>query len=213
MSDLSNVGKTGNSEGVSAESGGSSSFQTTSDVPGFTFQSATETKSISSNVAPHEASSGLSTGSGEQQAVSVSSCGDGQTSSSVGEGLSIGKSLQAPPSESALSLEDATSAFFKAVEDGNLEAARALAGQINGVNVQDKDGATALLKAAAKGYSAMVAWLLSLGADTNISSNVSTVKGMCPCVMYRLYETTILIIFLFGTQLLPHFFRCVSDNV
>ena len=178
MSDLSNVGKTGNSEGVSAESGGSSSFQTTSDVPGFTFQSATETKSISSNVAPHEASSGLSTGIDEQQAVSVSSCGDGQTSSSVGEGLSIGKSLQAP-SETALSLEDATSAFFKAVEDGNLEAARAVAGQINGVNVQDnKDGATALLKAVAKGYSAMVAWLLSLGADTNIGSKVSRVKGV-----------------------------------
>ena len=178
MSDLSNVGKTGNSEGVSDDSDGSS-FQPTSDVPGFTFRSATETQSISSNVAPHEASSGLSTGSGEQQAVSVSSCGDGQTSSSVGEGLSIGKSLQAPPSESALSLEDATSAFFKAVEDGNLEAARAVAGQINGVNVQDnKDGSTALLKAAAKGYSAMVAWLLSLGADTNIGSKVSRVKGV-----------------------------------
>ena len=173
MSDLSNVGKTGNSEGVSAESGGSSSFQTTSDVPGFTFQSTTETQLISSNVAPHEASSGLSTGSGEQQAVSVSSSRGDQTSSSVGEGLSIGKSLQAP-SDCVLSLEDATSAFFKAVEDGNLEAARAVAGQINGVNVQDnKDGSTALLKAAAKGYSAMVAWLLSLGAETNIGSNVS----------------------------------------
>ena len=166
MSDLSNVGKTGNSDG--------SSFQPTSDVPGFTFQSTTETQLISSNVAPHEASSGLSTGSGEQQAVSVSSSCGGQTSSSVGEGMSIGKSLQAPPSESVLSLEDATSAFFKAVEDGNLEAATAVAGQINGVNVQDnKDGSTALLKAAAKGYSAMVAWLLSLGAETNIGSNVS----------------------------------------
>ena len=173
MSDLSNVGKTGNSEGVSDDSDGSSSFQPTSDVPGFTFRSATETQSISSNVAPHEASSGLSTGSGEQQAVSVSSSCGGQTSSSVGEGMSIGKSLQAP-SESALSLEDATSAFFKAVEDGNLEAARAVAGQINGVNVQDnKDGSTALLKAVAKGYSAMAAWLLSLGVDTNIGSNVS----------------------------------------
>ena len=210
MSDLSNVGKTGNSEGVSDDSDGSS-FQPTSDVPGFTFQSTTETQLISSNVAPHEASSGLSTGSGEQQAVSVSSCGDGQTSSSVGEGLSIGKSLQAPPSESALSLEDATSAFFKAVEDGNLEAARAVAGQINGVNVQDKDGATALLKAAAKGYSAMVAWLLSLGADTNISSNVSTVKGMCPCVMYRLYETTILIMSLFENNCTSLLWLCFSN--
>ena len=129
-------------------------------------------------------------------AVSVSSSCGGQTSSSVGEGMSIGKSLQAP-SESALSLEDATSAFFKAVEDGNLEAARAVAGQINGVNVQDnKDGATALLKAVAKGYSAMVAWLLSLGADTN-SNEVRLNKGMSPCVMYRLYETTILIMSLF----------------
>ena len=195
MSDLTNVGKTGNSEGVSDDSDGSS-FQPTSDVPGFMFRSTTETQSISSNVAPHEASSGLSTGSGEQQAVSVSSSGGGQTSSSVGEGMSIGKSLQAP-SESALSLEDATSAFFKAVEDGNLEAARAVAGQINGVNVQDnKDGATALLKAVAKGYSAMVAWLLSLGADTN-SNEVRLNKGMSPCVMYRLYETTILIMSLF----------------
>ena len=72
-----------------------------------------------------------------------------------------------PEIGTTISLEEATSAFFKAVERGNLEAAKAVAGQIN-VNVKDKDGATALLQAAKKGYSTIVEWLLTLGADTNI---------------------------------------------
>ena len=66
-----------------------------------------------------------------------------------------------------LSLEERTSAFFKAVESGNLEAAKAVAGQIN-VNVKGNDGTTALYKAALGGYASMVEWLLTLVADTNI---------------------------------------------
>ena len=64
-------------------------------------------------------------------------------------------------------LEEATSAFNKAVEGGDLEAAKAVAGKIN-VNVKGNDGTTALYKAANKGHSSMVEWLLTLGADTNI---------------------------------------------
>ena len=72
-----------------------------------------------------------------------------------------------PEIGTTISLEEATSAFLKAVEDGNLEAAKAVAGQIN-VNIKGHDGATALLQAAKKGYSTIVEWLLTLGADSNI---------------------------------------------
>ena len=70
--------------------------------------------------------------------------------------------------------------FLKAIEDGNLEEAKAVfAGQCDvnyydKLNCQkgykDKDGKSALHKAADKGYTTIVEWLLSLGADSNISS-------------------------------------------
>ena len=60
---------------------------------------------------------------------------------------------------------EATSTFLKAVEDGNLETVKEVAGQIN-ITVKDKD--MALVLAADKGYSTMVEWLLTLGADSSI---------------------------------------------
>ena len=83
-------------------------------------------------------------------------------------------------------MSESKSTFHKAITDNNLEAAKAVAGQIN-VNVKDKDGRTALYKAADKGYSTIVEWLITLGADTNISSgnnnfphdhDVSTIKEL-----------------------------------
>ena len=83
---------------------------------------------------------------------------------------------KATASEPELSLEEATSAFFKAVESGNLEAAKAVAGRIN-INVKGNDGTTALYKAALGGYSTMVEWLLTLGADTNIGEVFASCLG------------------------------------
>ena len=99
------------------------------------------------------------------------------TASSIEEGFSFETSRQAAPSAPVLSQKVATSAFIQAVEDGNLEAAKAVVGQVH-VNVKDKDGATALFIAANKGYSTIVEWLLTLGADVNVCS-VSTIMSSC----------------------------------
>ena len=86
-----------------------------------------------------------------------------------------------------ISLEEATSAFFKAVEGGDLEAAKAVAGKTS-VNVKDIDDCAALFEAAQKGHSSMVELLISLGADTNITGYVSAITCVSPSVNLRRFS-------------------------
>ena len=63
--------------------------------------------------------------------------------------------------------------FLKAINDGNLEKAKTVAFQIN-INVKEPYGAAAFYMAINKGYSTIVEWLLSLGADTNTRQDGNT---------------------------------------
>ena len=169
MSDLSKIGMIENFERVSVGNEVTArpcDHQTIGNVPGFTFGSATDTLSVDSNVVPHEVSSGLSTfGNGFGD--------DGGGDSSNTGGGRFGSSGDFPI------LPKAETTFLKAAKDGNLEAAKAVVGQIN-VNVKDEHNVTALYIAADKGYSTIVEWLLTLGADANIGQ-VSTITEMSRC--------------------------------
>ena len=94
--------------------------------------------------------------------------------------------------------------FFRAVESGNLEAAKAFVGQIN-VNAKDKVGRTALFKAAEKGHASIVKWLLTLGADANINE-VSK--------LYNSYYASMCFVFIchFCKQLLCSFLAVLSSS-
>ena len=64
-----------------------------------------------------------------------------------------------PPSESEIR-------FLDTVEDGNLDLL--IDRRYININVKGKEGKTALCKAIDKGYTDIVEWLLTLGADANI---------------------------------------------
>jgi len=68
-------------------------------------------------------------------------------------------------------MADATKLFIKAAKLGDLEKAKLLlAGDASLIDSRDKDGSTALHCATWKGHQAMVALLLSKGADVNAHS-------------------------------------------
>ena len=69
-------------------------------------------------------------------------------------------------------MPDANKEFIKAAKSGNAEKVRVLLeGNPNVIHARDPDGSTALHCAAWKGHQAVVAFLLSAGADVNIHNN------------------------------------------
>ena len=70
--------------------------------------------------------------------------------------------------------EEVSRAFFKAVEEGDVENVQSVVTKVD-INAKGKNDETALHKAAAKGHEDIVKLLLTLNADVNIP-NVSTLK-------------------------------------
>ena len=69
-------------------------------------------------------------------------------------------------------MPDANKEFIRAAKSGNAEKLRALLeANPNVIHARDTDGSTALHCATWKGHQAVVAFLLSAGADVNIHSN------------------------------------------
>jgi ankyrin repeat protein len=69
-------------------------------------------------------------------------------------------------------MPDANREFIRAAKSGNAEKLRALLeANPNVIHARDTDGSTALHCATWKGHQAVVAFLLSAGADVNIHSN------------------------------------------
>ena len=105
----------------------------------------------------------------------------GTTSSVGGEGFSFG-TLQ-PSSEPGLSQEEElSSAFFKAVEECDVEKVQTLVNKVD-INAKGKDNETALVKAAAKGHEDIVKLLLTFNPDVNIP-DVSTLEMISVHLIY-----------------------------
>lgn len=69
-------------------------------------------------------------------------------------------------------MPDANKEFIRAAKSGNAEKLRVLLeANPNVIHARDTDGSTALHCATWKGHQAVVAFLLSAGADVNIHSN------------------------------------------